>query len=160
MLGQFTDLLLIFAGITAALVAGVFLTFSDFVMRGLGTSAPAAGAEVMQQVNREVYRSVFMVLFLGSVPAAVAIFALAFSTALTGQSVWMIIGSLSYVFGVFVVTAMGNVPMNQRLDALNHRSDDGQAYWLVYHSRWTRLNHVRTLFSVVTAASYLAAAIV
>lgn len=157
---QFIDPVLILAGLAAALVAGVFLTFSDFVMRALGASAPAAGAEAMQQVNREVFRSMFMLLFLGSVPVALTILVMAVSTVSTPASGWMIAGAISYLLGVFAVTALGNVPMNQRLDALDHLSDDGQAYWLIYHARWTRLNHVRTLCSVVTATSYLIAAMV
>ncbi|MGI9389769.1 MAG: DUF1772 domain-containing protein [Boseongicola sp.] len=157
---QFIDPVLILAGLAAALVAGFFLTFSDFVMRALGASAPAAGTEAMQHVNREVYKSVFMLLFLGYVPVALTILVLAISSVSTPASGWMIAGSISYLLGVFTVTALGNVPMNQRLDALDHHSDDGQAYWLIYHARWTRLNHVRTLCSIFTAASYLAAAFV
>ena len=37
-------------------------------------------------------------------------------------------------------------------------SDAGQAYWRVYNSRWTRLNHVRTLCAALAAAFYLTAA--
>ena len=43
MLDQLHHPLLMLAGLSAALVAGVFLTFSDFVMRALGASAPSAG---------------------------------------------------------------------------------------------------------------------
>ena len=51
--------------VACALVAGVFLTFSDFVMRSLAGAKTAAGIESMQVINREVYRSVFIVLLLG-----------------------------------------------------------------------------------------------
>ena len=73
MLDQIIPWVLAAASIAAGLVAGVFLTFSDFVMRSLGASAPAAGMEAMQQINRKVYRSVFMVLLLGLVPVSLAI---------------------------------------------------------------------------------------
>ena len=39
------------AVIACALVVGVFLTFSDFVMRSLNWSSPEAGIEVMQSIN-------------------------------------------------------------------------------------------------------------
>ena len=51
--------------IACGLVSGVFLTFSDFVMRSLDGARTAAGVEVMQVINREVFRSVFMFLLLG-----------------------------------------------------------------------------------------------
>lgn len=46
-------------GLTSALVAGVFLAFSDFVMRGLIKATPTSGIESMQAINRPVLRSVF-----------------------------------------------------------------------------------------------------
>lgn len=54
-----------FAGIACAVVGGVFLTFSDFLMRSLERSDPVAGIEVMQRINREVMRTVFIAAFLG-----------------------------------------------------------------------------------------------
>lgn len=44
-------------GLGAALVGGVFQSFSDFVMRGLMLAEPAGGMESMQQLNRTVFRS-------------------------------------------------------------------------------------------------------
>ncbi len=44
MLGQFTDPLLMFASISAALVAGVFLTFSDFAEAAAWTGKWAVAA--------------------------------------------------------------------------------------------------------------------
>ena len=48
-----------------ALVGGVFLAFSDFIMRALSVTSGYGGAEAMQAINREVFRWVFMTLFLG-----------------------------------------------------------------------------------------------
>lgn len=155
---QILDLVLLLSGLSAALVAGVFLTFSDFLMRALGASAPAAGTEAMQHVNREVFTSVFMVLLLGSVVVALALFGISFGPVPAPASGWMRAGALTYVFGVFTVTGLGNVPMNKRLDGMDHLSDAGQAYWRIYNSRWTRLNHVRTLCAALAAAFYLTAA--
>ena len=153
------DPVLFLAGLTAAVVAGVFLTFSDFVMRALGASAASAGAEAMQHINRVVYRSLFMVLLLGSVPLAGALLIVALTSAPAAVAYWMGAGALSYFLGVFVVTAFGNVPMNQKFDALDHTSYAGQGYWFVYLKSWTRLNHVRTIFSLVTAICYFMAAV-
>ncbi|MEC7291572.1 MAG: hypothetical protein VXW22_15925, partial [Pseudomonadota bacterium] len=58
-------------GLSASLVAGVFQTFSDFVMGGLMRAKPASGIDAMQQLNRTVFRSVFLATFLALVPATI-----------------------------------------------------------------------------------------
>ena len=57
------------------------------------------------------------------------------------------------------MTVIGNVPMNNKLERLDHASGEANAYWLVYGRVWTRLNHVRTLGSVATSVIYLVAAV-
>ncbi len=146
-------------GLCAALVGGVFQSFSDFVMRGLILAEPAGGMESMQQLNRAVFRSVFLATFLALVPATVA-FAIYAWTSLSGTArVLIIVAAVVYVLLVFVVTAAGNVPMNNRLEALAHTSEEGHAYWATYGRVWTYWNHVRTVGSVVAAACLLLAAV-
>lgn len=141
------------------LLAGVFLTFSDFLMRSLHRSAPASGTEAMQRINREVYRSVFMVLFLGMVPVSALVLGYA-AFWLTGPvSDWLVAAGALYLFGVFAVTAAGNVPMNQRLDAMPLAGGAAQAYWPVYVTGWLRWNHLRGLAALGASVSYAVAAL-
>lgn len=149
---------LLTAGLLMALVAGVFLSFSDFVMRGLAQAPDATGAEGMVGLNRTVYRSIFMVLLMGFAPVALGLAGLAF-WRLEGPAVPLIIaGAAAYVLGAFAVTGMGNVPMNQRLDALALEGAGYGVYWQDYVRGWTSLNHVRTAASTFAAAAWLAAA--
>lgn len=53
-----------------AFVGGVFLAFSDFIMRALAKTSGHGGVEAMQMINREVFRWVFMALFLSLVPVS------------------------------------------------------------------------------------------
>lgn len=144
------NLSLTLTALATALVGGVFLTFSDFVMRSLSAATPEAGMEAMQLINRKVYQSVFMVLLLGLVPVVIAL-------ALAEGSRWTIAGGVIYLAGVMGVTMLGNVPMNKRLDLLR-RDPAGLAYWRDYAHRWTRWNHVRSVASILAAASFLIAA--
>ena len=159
MLDQIIPWVLAAASIAAGLVAGVFLTFSDFVMRSLGASAPAAGMEAMQQINRKVYRSVFMVLLLGLVPVSLAIAVYAAVSGGSAASAWLIAGATLYLLGVFGVTAAGNVPMNKKLDALGLTGSAALGYWARYERNWTRLNHVRTVASAGSAMCFLVGAL-
>ena len=147
------------AGLTTALVAGVFQSFSDFVMAGLVRAAPAGGIEAMQQLNRTVFRSVFLASFIALVPITLGL-ALYGGFALGGPARTLLIAAaVVYLLSVFLVTAFGNVPMNERLDALPHTSEAAAAYWGTYGRVWTLWNHVRTLGSVVTAAFLLFASL-
>ena len=56
-----------------ALVAGVFLAFSDFIMRALAHTGGVGGVEAMQVINREVFRWIFVALFIGLAPLSLLI---------------------------------------------------------------------------------------
>lgn len=142
-------------GVASALVAGVFLSFSDFVMRALGVAPDAAGARAMQEINRAVYRSLFMVLLLGLVPLSALVLLLAGLGWSGTAAAWAAAGAVAYLAGVFAVTVFGNVPMNQRLDGLS--GSEADAYWGRYRVRWTRLNHLRWIAAALAAAAFLAA---
>lgn len=142
------------ATMATALVAGVFLTFSDFAMRSFAASTVEAGAEVMQVLNRVIYRSIFMVLLLGMVPAAIGLLIMAIFAVQGMAAKAVLIGVVLYLVGVFLVTVVGNVPMNKRLDAASLSDGTAQAYWKTYRVKWTLLNHLRTAASAGAAASF------
>jgi hypothetical protein len=48
-----------------AAIGGIFLAFSDFIMRSFDLVRNQAGIETMQVLNVEIMRSIFMVLFMG-----------------------------------------------------------------------------------------------
>lgn len=149
-----------FATLASALVAGVFLTFSDFLMRSLGRMPDATGAIVMQAINRDVFRIVFMALFLLMAAVGLASFVLAWWVAPKGVVPWLVTGGACYVLGVFGVTAAGNVPLNNRLAELDTNTLHSQTYWRqTYLPRWTRLNSLRTAFATAAATAYLFAAL-
>lgn len=142
----------------SAMVAGVFLTFSDLVMPSLRRANSAAGSEAMQIINRKVYRSVFLALLMGMVPVSVAV-AVGASLLVSAVAVpWLVVAGSLYVFGVFGTTVVGNVPMNQALDRMSLAGAEAQAYWPDYVRGWLPLNHLRTFASAAAAACYMIAA--
>lgn len=152
--------ILMIAGLTGALVAGVFLGFSDFIMRGLAQAPASQGAAGMIGLNRTVYRSVFMVLLLGLVPVSGALGLLAVWQLQGAAQVLTFGGAAVYLIGVLAVTGMGNVPMNKHLDALDGQLRETADYWPYYAQRWTQLNHARTAGSALAAVCWLAAAMI
>ncbi|MEL7281812.1 MAG: anthrone oxygenase family protein [Pseudomonadota bacterium] len=152
-----TVTLIVFGGsaMLMALVAGVFLAFSDFIMRSLERASPAAGIEAMQQINREVLSSVFVVWLMGLTPVCLGLAAYAWVYVDGQAQTWFIAGSLTYVVGTVLVTVLGNVPMNNRLDALRPISEETKAYWDIYATFWTAWNHVRTVAAAAGAIAIL-----
>ena len=129
-----------------ALVGGVFLAFSDFIMRALSVTDGSGGAEAMQKINREVFRWVFMTLFLSLAPVSLALVLFAVF-GLTGTAATLV-GSagLVYLIGCFGVTIVRNVPMNEALAGMDLSQDATRTYWTgTYLPRWTFWNTVRTL---------------
>ncbi len=146
-------------GLTSALVAGVFQSFSDFVMRGLLRTKPAAGVETMQHINRTVLGSVFLFIFLALAPISLGFAGYAWFQ-LDGYGRWLVlIAAGIYITAVFCITIFCNVPMNERLAGLSHTSDQAAVYWRIYGRVWTRFNHIRTMGSCIASACFLLAAI-
>jgi len=143
------------AVVACGLIAGVFLAFSDFVMKSLFAASPASGIQAMQLINRKVYGSVFMALLIAMLVISVALVPYAVAYMTSPAVAWIICGCVLYVIGVFIVTVAFNVPMNKRLDAMNHESAEAVSYWAVYASAWTLWNHVRTIASAGAAACFL-----
>ncbi len=140
------------ATLLLALISGVFLAFSDFIMRSLRAASPPSGIEAMQQINRKVYSSVFLALLVGMAPVATVLSLYAFAFVDGPEKPWWIAGGAFYVAGTFLVTVLGNVPMNKRLDPMSPDGVVAQDYWRSYATTWTVWNHVRTVASALAAA--------
>lgn len=148
--------LLQFSILAYAVVCGVFLAFSDFIMRSLAHTGGVGGVEAMQIINREVFRWVFMALFLGM--AAMSVFILIYSAMnLTGVPGNLImLGALAYLLGCFAVTVFFNVPLNEALAGMELSADTTQDYWTgTYLPRWTMWNTVRTVACALAAGLLL-----
>ncbi|WP_298468822.1 anthrone oxygenase family protein [uncultured Erythrobacter sp.] len=148
-----------FLALWSAVVGGVFSAFSEFVMSGLCKTQPAGGIEAMQHINRDVIRTQFVAGIL-----SIAVFSVFFAVysliAFEGAAlVTLILAPLVYLPTVFLMTVFGNVPMNDKLEKLDHTSAEAHAYWLEYGREWTRLNHVRFVGSIVTGGLYTIAAV-
>lgn len=140
-----TQSLLWFSVVSVGLMAGVYFTFSAFVMRALDTIEAPAGMLAMQSINRVIVKSSFLPLFFGSTLACAVLSVLAGLDLAAPGAIWMLLGGAGYVIGMFVVTVAGNVPLNDRLEATAADGADGPAMWSTYMEKWIIWNHVRTL---------------
>ena len=149
----------LFLALWSAVIGGVFSAFSEFVMSGLLRTEPAGGIEAMQHINRTVIKTQFVAGIL-SIALFSVLFGLYGAVVFDGAArVTLILAPLIYLPTVFFMTLLGNVPMNNKLASLDHTTSEAEAYWVHYGREWTRLNHVRTLGSVLPAGLYIITAI-
>ena len=69
----------------------------------------------------------------------------------------MLAGGVLYVLGMFVVTMVFNVPLNNALAAVDPASPEAASLWARYLTDWTLWNHVRTVASTAACALFIAA---
>lgn len=156
-----TTALLWFSAIGCGLIAGLYFAFSTTIMRALGRIDQAAGIATMNAIDTVIVRSLFMPLFLGTTLAAAALAVLAlFRWDAPGASA-MLAGGIVYVAGMFVVTMVFNVPLNNALAAVaDPAGAEAADLWARYLKDWTSWNHVRTVSSTAAFALFVIALVV
>lgn len=140
--------LTLLAALGSGVVGGVFLAFSDFVMKSLGRVAPEAGLAAMQEINVVVIRSWFLRAFFVTAMLSVALIGVALARWQFPDSLLLLLGGVLYLLGSFVVTMVCNVPRNNAL------ARDGAKVWADYLVNWTRWNHVRSAASIAAAVLF------
>lgn len=153
----FTTGLLWFSATGCGLMAGIYFAFSTFVMTALGRLDQTAGIAAMNAINVDIVRSLFMPLFLGTTVASAALMVMGVLRVSEPGAVRMIVGGGLYVIGMFVVTMVFNVPLNNTLAAVGPSAPEAASVWATYLKDWTFWNHVRTVASVVACALFIAA---
>jgi uncharacterized membrane protein len=149
--------LLWFSALGSGLLGGVYFAFSAFIMTSLGRIDQAAGIAAMNAINVMILRSLFMPLFLATTLSSAVL-------AVLGAVRWgepgatsMLAGGILYVLGMFAVTMIFNVPLNNALAAVDPASAEAAVTWSRYLKDWTFWNHLRTVACVGATVLYIAA---
>ncbi len=150
-MSDFVPALTVAATVSSALLTGVLFAFSTSVMPALASRPPGEAMAAMQAMNRTILNPVFGLVFGGSTLLCAAVAVTAPFTDDQAGAGWRLAGGLLYVVGVTIETMTVNVPMNDRLDAGDPATAEGQAVWADFLVRWTRWNSVRSLLGAVAA---------
>lgn len=149
--------LLWFSAVGCAVIGGVYFAFSTFIMTAFSQMDRVAGISAMQAINDVILRSLFMPLFFGTTIAGVILAGLAiFHWSAPGSRLVLVAASL-FVIGMFVVTVVFNVPLNDALVAGAAETAQAAAVWADYLQTWTFWNHVRTVTSIAASVTFFVA---
>lgn len=146
-----------FSVIAYALVSGVFLAFSGVVMPSLAASSPAGAIQSMQIINRKVFPTLFMVLLIGMAIVSPILVGWVLWQGAGPAGPWILAAGASYIAGVFIVSLVFNVPMNERLHRMDPLGAIADAYWRRYVPGWTFWNTIRWVASAISAVCMLMA---
>ncbi len=139
---------LILACLGSGMMAGLFVAFSTFMMKALGSQASSEGMRSMQAINRFIIRPSFLLVFLGTAVLLVAASYLA--RAFTPAFVVLLCATVVYTVACVLSTMAFNVPLNNQLDAAQADSQEGRDLWQRYLVVWTNWNHVRSAACVTS----------
>jgi len=145
---------IVIALLGSALIGGIFFAFSGFVMKALSRVPSAEGIAAMQSINVVVLNPSFLGAFMGTAVISLLVAVLAVIGWETPSAPWLVVGALLYLVGTFLLTGLGNVPLNNQLAAV--QADDPAAIkvWEHYLDRWTLLNSVRTVAAMCAALMF------
>ncbi len=141
----------------AGVVAGVFFTFSTFVMKALGQLPSRQGLAAMQAVNLAAPSVLFMTLLFGTAVLSVVTAVQAVGQLGEPAASWGFAGALFYLVAI-VTTIIYHVPRNNRLAVLDVDAPGADLAWTKYHRSWTRWNHLRTATCAMAAVALTMAA--
>lgn len=149
--------LIFFSTVGSGLMAGIFFAFSVFVMTALVRLPSAQGIAAMQSINVVILNPLFGVVFGGTALACGVLAITSYFKWGEAGMMYLLVGSLLYLIGSFLVTIVFNVPLNDALAAVDPGSAQGADLWIRYNASWTAWNHVRTVSSLAALISFMMA---
>ncbi len=138
--------------VLTGLSAGLFYAWSVSVIPGVQKIADPVYLETMQSINRAILNPAFFLIFFGSV-LFLSISSI-YEFHASKITFWLLLSSsIFYLVGTVGVTALGNVPLNDQLDALElvrMKAGKMAEFRKFYESNWNRLHLIRTVFAVIS----------
>ena len=144
--------LTLLAALGCGMMAGVFFTFSTFVMKALARLPTAQGIAAMQAINVMAVSAGFMAALFGTAVACGALAVYALFGWDERFSPYLLVGSVLYLVGTILLTIAYHVPRNEALARVEPRGAEAESHWRRYLSGWTAWNHVRAAAALAAAA--------
>ena len=138
----------------SALVGGIFFAFSNFIMKALERMPSREGMAAMQMINVTVLNQWFLGVFMGTALISLVLGITSLVNWESSQSPYLLGGAVAYLGGTWLVTGIGNVPLNNQLAAAKADEPGSSDVWQHYLAHWTRLNSQRTGAALLAAVLF------
>lgn len=139
--------------LSTALIAGLFFTWSNAIMPGFRKLPAEDFLTVMQTCNRTILNPLFMICFLAPLILLPLKTYLEYKTGMTLKYYLLLLASLFYIIGVFILTVWVHIPLNEMLDKLELKSTsqaDLSTYKELFQQRWIPYNTLRAVNALIS----------
>jgi uncharacterized membrane protein len=148
-----TKILTLAALVGTAMIGGVCFCFGTAIMGSLQRMPAGQGATAMNLINVRIQNPLFLLIFMGTALVCVALGIIALVKDSPGKW-WLVAGAALYLVGVIVLSFAVNIPLNDKLAAIDPNSAAGAAEWTKYLANWNPANNVRTLASALGVIAF------
>ena len=135
------------------IMAGIFFTWSNAVMPGIGKLHDLEFLQAFKSMNRVILNQAFLAVFGGAI-LTVLLVPISHFTLFPKALFWFYVCVfVIYAIGVFGVTVNGNIPLNELLDQANLTNMSGHELKNLretIESKWVSYNLIRTVCTPVT----------
>ena len=138
----------------SALIGGIFFAFSNFIMKALERVPSSEGMLAMQTINVTVLNRWFLGAFMGTALISLILAAVSIAAWELSGSPFLLGGAAAYIGGTWLVTGLGNVPLNNRLAVVKPGDPESEEVWEHYLKNWTKLNSRRTGAALLAAVLF------
>ena len=152
---------LVAATFLGSLMAGFLFAFAVVVMPGIKNLDDREFLSSFQAIDRVIQNNnpMFMVMWLGSTLSLIiaAVMAIKYESAL--DRTLLVSAALASIFLIQLPTMTINIPLNNKVQALDVKTLDADAVSLAreeFESRWNRWNVIRTVVATLVLAILLA----
>ena len=136
-----------------ALMGGVFYAFSTAIMGSLQRMPTGQGAAAMNLISARIQNPLFLLIFIGTALVSLAMAVLAFVKDSPGKW-WLVGGAALYIVGVMIVSFGINIPLNNRLAAVDPNTAAGHTAWVNYLAKWNPANNVRAITCTLAVVAF------
>jgi uncharacterized membrane protein len=143
----------IIAILLTGLIAGLFYGYDCSIIKGLGNLPDREYLGAFKSINRAILNPYFFISFMGSMLVLPIAVWLNYKGAGITSFYLLVAATVVYGVGVFGVTILGNVPLNnlvERFDLQAASQADVQALRQKFETSWNKLHHIRTYANILS----------
>ena len=135
------------------LLAGLLFGYQCSVINGLGALGNKDYLSAFQSINKAIQNPVFFISFMGSLIVLPIACYLAYKNGQSDLLPYLLFATVVYTIGVFGITIVCNVPLNDMLDGLNIQSATDvqlQDMRSKFEIGWNKWHLVRTVAAIAS----------
>jgi uncharacterized membrane protein len=139
------------AKLIVGLAGGFFYTWQVSVIPGTLKITDASYLETMKSINKEILNPFFFVIFFGALVISILDAGIHIYSGWGLPALFIILATIAYVL-TFGITAFGNVPLNNALEALQLNDlsvEELKNFRNYYEVTWNKYHLYRTWTSVM-----------